>query len=91
MGEESLVIIPFSVSQFDKLENALDNHENIVVMKAYKHVDQIADAVEKKGRRKEDITVMSNIGMEDEYIGPVVKGREYGYFTTLLIKKEEKE
>ena len=91
MGEESLVVIPFNVSQFEKLENALDNHENIVVMKAYKHVDQIADAVVRKGRRIEDITVMSNIGMEDQYIGPVVKGREYGYFTTLLIKTEEKE
>ena len=91
MGEESLVVIPFSVSQFEKLENALDNHENVVVMKAYKHVDEIADRVVAKGRRVDDITVMSNIGMLDEYIGPVVRGRKYGYFTTLLIKREEKE
>lgn len=91
MGEEALVVIPFNVSQFDKLNNALDNYENIVVMKAYKHVEQIADAVEKKGRDISCITVMSNIGMKDQYIGPVVRGREYGYFTTLLIKSEEKE
>ena len=71
--------------------NALENFENIVVMKAYKSVDKIADMVISKGRSLSCITVMSNIGMKDEYIGPVVPGREYGYFTTLLIKQEEKE
>lgn len=91
MGEETLVVIPFNQSQFEKLEVALDHFENIVVMKAYKHVDQIAERVMAKGRDISCITVMSNIGMEDQYIGPVVKGREYGYFTTLLIKTEEKE
>ena len=91
MGEESLVVIPFSQSQFDKLEIALDNFENVVVMKAFKHVDQIADVAAKKGLPESCITVMSNIGMEDQYIGPLVRGREYGYFTTLLIKKEEKK
>ncbi|WII08380.1 hypothetical protein PED39_01180 [Methanomassiliicoccales archaeon LGM-RCC1] len=91
MGEEALVVIPFNQSQFEKLEVALDHFENIVVMKAYKHVDQIAERVVAKGRNISCITVMSNIGMEDQYIGPVVKGREYGYFTTLLIKTEEKE
>jgi len=91
MGEESLVVIPFNQSQFEKLENALDNYENVVVMKAYKHVDQIAKTVVAKGRTVSCITVMSNIGMQDQYIGPVVEGRQYGYFTTLLIKKEEQE
>jgi len=91
MGEEALVVIPFNQERFEALENALENYENIVVMKAYKSVDKIADAVVSKGRDISCITVMSNIGMEDQYIGPVVKGREYGYFTTLLIKKEDKE
>ena len=36
----------------------------------------------------EDKTVvLSNIGMDDAYIGPPVENREYGYFTTLIIKK----
>jgi precorrin-2/cobalt-factor-2 C20-methyltransferase len=91
MGEESLVVIPFNQDRFEALENALDNYENIVVMKAYKAVDRIAETVVSKGRDISCITVMSNIGMEDQYVGPVVKGREYGYFTTLLIKTEEKE
>jgi len=91
MGEEALVVIPFNQARFDALENALDNYENIVVMKAFKHVEQIANAVIAKGRDVSCITVMSNIGMTDQYIGPVVRGREYGYFTTLLIKSEEKE
>ena len=91
MGEEALVVIPFNQARFDALENALDNYENIVLMKAFKHVDEIADAVVSKGRNISCITVMSNIGMEDQYIGPVVKGKKYGYFTTLLIKKEGKE
>jgi len=91
MGEESLVVIPFNQDRFEALENALDNYENIVVMKAYKAVDRIAETVVSKGRDISCITVMSNIGMEDQYVGPVIKGREYGYFTTLLIKTEEKE
>ena len=91
MGEESLVVIPFNQDQSEKLENALENYENIVVMKAFKSVDRIADIVAAKGRDVSCITVLSNVGMEDQYIGPVVKGRKYGYFTTLLIKSEEKE
>ena len=91
MGEEALVVIPFNTDRSEALENALDNYENIVVMKAFKSVDRIADMVVSKGRDISCITVMSNIGMDDEYIGPVIRGREYGYFTTLLIKKEMKE
>ena len=91
MGEESLVVIPFNTDKFKELENALSNYENIVVMKAFKHVQEIADLVGSKGYDPSCITVMSNIGMKDQYIGPVVKDREYGYFTTLLIKKEETE
>ncbi len=91
MGEESLVVIPFNTDKYKALENALDNYENIVVMKAYKHVEGITEMVESKGYSASCITVMSNIGMEDQYVGPVIKGRGYGYFTTLLIKKEEKK
>ncbi len=91
MGEESLVVIPFNQDKYDALEVALDNYENIVLMKAYKHVDGITKMVKDKGYDVSCITVMSNIGMEDQYIGPAIEGREYGYFTTMLIKKEVKE
>ena len=36
-------------------------------------------------------TVMSNIGMSDQYIGPMDPGRSYGYFTTVLIKRDKEE
>ncbi len=91
MGEESLVVIPFNTDKYDTLENALDRYENIVVMKAFKHVKGITEMVKSKGFSPKCITVMSNIGMEDQYVGPVIEDREYGYFTTLLIKKEAKE
>ena len=90
MGEESLVIIPFNTDKSDMLENALGRYENIVVMKAFKHVRDITDMVVSKGYDQSCITVMSNIGMEDQYVGPVAD-RDYGYFTTLLIKTEGKK
>ncbi len=91
MGEESLVVIPFNTDMYDKFKAALGTFENIVLMKAYKHVDGIVEVLESAGYDRSCITVMSNIGMEDQYIGPVTEGRKYGYFTTLLIKTEEKE
>ncbi len=91
MGEEALVVIPFNQDKSDELDNALEHYENVVVMKAFKSVEKIADMVIAKGRDISCITVLSNLGMEDQYIGPVIRGRKYGYFTTLLIKQEKRE
>ena len=36
---------------------------------------------------EEKAILLSNIGMADEYVGPPSADRDYGYFTTLIIKK----
>ena len=32
--------------------------------------------------------VISNVGMEGEYVGPLIPDRAYGYFKTMIIKSE---
>ena len=71
----------------DRLDEALKTMDNIVVMKAFKSMEKIADLMESNGVPLEKATVISNLGMEGEYIGPIVRGRDYGYFTTVIIKR----
>ena len=87
LGNESFCVIPMAKDSSDRLDNALKTMDNIVVMKAFKSMDSIADLMESNGIPLEKATVISNLGMEGEYIGPIVRGREYGYFTTVIIKR----
>ena len=87
LGNESFCVIPMAKDSSDRLDNALRTMDNIVVMKAFKSMDRIADLMESNGVPLEKATVISNLGMEGEYIGPMVRGREYGYFTTVIIKR----
>lgn len=86
-GNESLGIIS-SLKGTSSLEKMLDKFDNLVVMKVGSHMKEIA-AVLAKRRLLEYTTVLSNVGMSDAYIGPVDINRNYGYFTTLIIKKGE--
>ena len=87
LGNESFCVIPMAKDSSDRLDNALKTMDNIVVMKAFKSMDRIADLMESNGIPLEKATVISNLGMEGEYIGPIVRGRDYGYFTTVIIKR----
>jgi precorrin-2/cobalt-factor-2 C20-methyltransferase len=71
----------------ETLHVALDNFENIVIMKAFKSIGTISDILDHHGIDRACATVLSNIGMDDEYIGPLDTTRDYGYFTTVLIKR----
>ena len=73
--------------QMDRLDDALKYQDNIVVMKAFKSMDRIISLMESNNVPLDRATVISNLGMEGEYIGPLDKGRDYGYFTTVLIKR----
>ena len=57
-------------------------------MKAFASIPAIVEMLNKRNIPLANATVMSNIGMEDEYLGPLDPNREYGYFTTVLIKKK---
>lgn len=85
-GNESLGVIS-SLRGTESLETMLDKFDNLVVMKAGGHMAQIAQILKQRGLEAHT-TVLSNVGMDDAYVGPVDTDREYGYFTTLIIKKE---
>ena len=88
IGNEGLAVVPVAKENSKLLEEAIDNFDNIVVMKAFKSIGMLCDMLESKGIPLESATVVSNVGMEGEYVGPMVRDREYGYFTTVIIKKK---
>ena len=88
-GNESLVIVP-SVRESEALERAIADFDNVVVMKAGGSIGRIGELLDRYGCSRECACVLSCVGMEDEYIGPLDPEREYSYFTTVLIKKKGK-
>ena len=51
-------------------------------------IGMICDMMKEKGIPLDRATVVCNVGLDDEYVGPIVRDREYGYFTTVIIKKK---
>lgn len=86
-GNESFGVIS-SLKGETQLEAALETFDNLVVMKAGSSVKKIAAKLAAMGLESHG-AVLSNVGMADEYIGPLDTERDYGYFTTLIIKKKE--
>lgn len=88
-GRESLVVIP-STQDGNLLSNALGMFENVVVMKVGgSSMQKLADAMSEKGIDISKATVLSRIGLEGEYIGPIDLSKDYNYLTTVIIKKNE--
>jgi len=85
-GTEGLAIVSASEG-LDLFSTAIDDFDNVVIMKAYGSMGRISDKVESLGGA--DAYVVSNIGLEDQYIGPMDKNRDYGYFTTVIVKKRK--
>ena len=86
-GNESLAIVP-SARETKNLAVALDHFENVVVMKAGNSVKKLSDMLAQRKIPLDAATVISCVGMEGEYIGPLDLEREYSYFTTVIIKKK---
>lgn len=87
-GEEGFGVIP-SIKGIDEVKRTLDIFDNLVIMKVGNHVREVYDLLKEKGREKY-ATVISNVGLEGEYVGPLDPDREYGYFTTMIIKNEQR-
>ena len=85
-GNESLVIVP-SVKAGKALEDAISGFDNVVVMKAGSSIERIGELLDQYNRPRSCATVLSCVGMKDEYIGPLDPGREYSYVTTVMIKR----
>lgn len=84
-GNQNMMVIS-SLKGTEALEAALKACDNLVVMKAGSSMAKIIEILKTQGLEDKTV-VLSNIGMDDAYIGPPVENREYGYFTTLIIKK----
>ncbi len=83
-GHENMAVIAL-VKGTKTLEEALDRFETIVVMKAGRRMEEICSLLKARGLM-DTTTVISNAGMENQYIGPMTEERSFGYFTTLIIK-----
>lgn len=88
IGDEGLAVVPMAKGNTKLLEAALDGFDNVVVMKAFKSIPVLIDMMSARGIPVENAVVVSNVGMDGEYIGPMDPKREYGYFTTVIIKKK---
>lgn len=84
-GHENMAVIS-SIKGIHTFEDALDRFETVVLMKAGRRMDDIGRILKEKGL-DDKTTVISNASMENEYIGPMDEEKEYGYFTTLIIKR----
>ena len=84
-GNESLAVIS-SLKGKDQLDAALEKFENVVVMKAGSSMDRIKKTLS-ENNLEDKALVVSNVGLSDEYIGKVDMDRDYGYFTTMIIRK----
>jgi precorrin-2/cobalt-factor-2 C20-methyltransferase len=84
-GNQNLMILS-SLKGEKALEEALEASDNLVVMKAGSSIPWISELLRARNLADKAL-VLSNIGMEGAYIGPLSEDREYGYFTTLIIKK----
>jgi len=90
LGSESLAIVQMAKGSKD-VAAALDGFCNVIVMKVFDSMGRLLDMMAERNIPASCGTVISNIGMENEYIGPMMKNRRYGYFTTVLIKKGDSE
>ena len=88
IGEESVAVVSLAKRNNENAEKVLDAVDNLVIMQASAAIPAIVEMLKKRNIPLANATVMSNIGMEDEYLGPLDPNREYGYFTTVLIKKK---
>lgn len=83
-GRESFVVMP-SFQDSEQFVQALQQYDTVIVMKAGRKMKEIYDLL-LKWNRLDQTTVIANCGMPSEYIGCFDVNREYGYFTTLIIK-----
>jgi precorrin-2/cobalt-factor-2 C20-methyltransferase len=88
-GEESLMVVS-GVEGGKSIRQFSDHVDNIVIMKAYKNVRDICDALSEKNLIEGSIGI-SNCGMENEEIIEDVKNlvdKPPGYWTLVISKKK---
>lgn len=84
-GTDSLAIVP-AVTDVGELNGILKAFGNTVIMKAGKSADKIYDCLDSLGLTQNAVAA-SEVGMENETVEPLKRDGEYGYFTTIIVKK----
>jgi len=85
-GNDGFAVIP-SLKGIEQVTEIIDQFENLVIMKVGNHVKEVYDLLVERGRNEKAI-IISNVGLPGEYVGPIDPSRDYGYFTTMVIKGE---
>ena len=87
---EQADIIAVPVKKYGEKSTALEiirkEFDTVVIMKSGNDTDVIYDILKKYGLENNAI-VSSCIGMENEIIEKIQKGKSYGYFTTVIVRK----
>ena len=83
-NEESMMVLP-GVCSAEKLVELLEQFDTLLIMKAGKALPWLVPLLKQKNLEQNTL-MFCNVGMEQEYIGPV-QMESVGYFTTLLIKR----
>lgn len=86
IDNEGLAIVPMA-KENDAVFKALRDFDNIVVMKAFNSMRTLASMMDELGIPYGNAAVVSNVSMKDQYVGKFDPERKYGYFTTVIIKK----
>jgi precorrin-2/cobalt-factor-2 C20-methyltransferase len=90
-GEESFYLVSGALGAA-KLKEVIDKSDNIVMLKTYRHFDEIYAALEEMGLLNR-ATCISRCGLEGETIIENLrdlKGREMPYLSMIIIKKKGK-
>lgn len=86
---EGFCVVPLRKGVNERVTNALDNFDNIVIMKPSKDCKGLAREIIKRGLEK-NMAIVSKAGTKDEAIIRDIKvlmNEEIPYFSTLIIKK----
>ena len=73
-GNEGFGVIP-SLKGIDQVKKAMGVFDNLVIMKVGSHVKEVYDILKAEGK-EDNAIIISNVGMEGEYVGPLLPDRE---------------
>ena len=65
IGNEGLAVVPVAKENSKLLDDAMDNFDNIVIMKAFKAIGMICDMMKEKGIPLDRATVVCNVGLDE--------------------------
>ncbi len=88
-GNNVLSVIPATIAE-DKLDEALEKADNVVLMKVYKNCSQVIEKLKKHGLAK-DAVMISRCGLEDEQVVRNLSdlgGEKINYLSTILARRE---